>query len=77
MTATSMTGRRLLRSLAIFNHRLRAAGALALIGVAALTLLNVTNGLVQFSTEPSVRGRIMAPRLAVSVHRPGSGDPAG
>jgi MFS family permease len=41
------------------------AGALALIGVSALTLLNATNSLMQLSTEPSMRGRIMALRLAV------------
>jgi MFS family permease len=41
------------------------AGALALIGVAALTLLNATNSLMQLSTEPSMRGRVMALRLAV------------
>ncbi|MDB5737937.1 MAG: transporter [Sphingomonas bacterium] len=41
------------------------AAALVVIGVAALTFTNVTNGLMQLSTEPAMRGRVMAIRLAV------------
>jgi len=41
------------------------AGALVVIGVAALTVMNATNSLMQLSTEPSMRGRVMALRLAV------------
>lgn len=39
--------------------------ALVLIGVAALTLTTTTNSLMQLSTEPAMRGRVMAIRLAV------------
>lgn len=39
--------------------------ALVLIGMAALTLTTETNSLMQLSTEPSMRGRVMALRLAV------------
>ena len=41
--------------------------ALVIIGVAALTFANATNGLMQLSTEPSMRGRVMALRLAVTL----------
>jgi MFS family permease len=43
------------------------AGALLIIGVAALTFLNTSNSLMQLSTEPSMRGRVMALRLAVAL----------
>jgi MFS family permease len=43
------------------------AGALVVIGVAALTFANATNGLMQLSTEPSMRGRVMALRVAVAL----------
>jgi MFS family permease len=43
------------------------AGALVVIGVAALTFLNATNSLMQLSTEPSMRGRVMALRLAIAL----------
>jgi MFS family permease len=41
--------------------------ALALlgVGVAAITFNNSTNSLVQLSTEPAMRGRVMAIRLAI------------
>jgi MFS family permease len=42
-------------------------GALVLIGAAALTLTNTTNGLMQLSTEPTMRGRVMALRVAVAL----------
>lgn len=43
------------------------AGALVVIGVAALTLTNTSNSLMQLSTEPSMRGRVMALRLAIAL----------
>ncbi|MDR5815492.1 MULTISPECIES: MFS transporter [unclassified Caballeronia] len=43
------------------------AGALAVIGVAALTFTNTTNSLMQISTEPAMRGRVMALRLAIAL----------
>lgn len=41
--------------------------ALVLIGVAALTVTTETNSLMQLSTEPSMRGRVLAIRLAVAL----------
>jgi MFS family permease len=41
--------------------------ALVLIGMAALTVMTETNSLMQLSTEPSMRGRVMAIRLAVAL----------
>ncbi|MBN3857130.1 MFS transporter [Paraburkholderia sp. Ac-20340] len=41
--------------------------ALVVIGVAALTVTTETNSLMQLSTEPSMRGRVMAIRLAVAL----------
>ena len=43
------------------------AGALVVIGVAALTFTNSTNSMMQLSTEPSMRGRVMALRVAVAL----------
>ena len=43
------------------------AGALVVIGVAALTLANTTNSLMQLSTEPAMRGRVMALRVGVAL----------
>jgi MFS family permease len=43
------------------------AGTLVVIGVAALTFTNSTNSLMQLSTEPSMRGRVMALRLAIAL----------
>jgi MFS family permease len=43
------------------------AGSLVLIGIAALTLTNTTNSMMQLSTEPAMRGRVMALRLAVAL----------
>jgi MFS family permease len=43
------------------------ATALVVIGVAALTLNNATNSMMQLSTEPAMRGRVMALRLAVAL----------
>ncbi len=41
------------------------AAALVVIGVAALTVTNTSNALMQLSTEPAMRGRVMALRLGV------------
>ena len=43
------------------------AGTLAIIGVAALTLTNTSNSLMQLSTEPAMRGRVMALRVGVAL----------
>jgi MFS family permease len=43
------------------------AAALVVIGVSALTFTNTSNGLMQLSTEPAMRGRVMAIRLAVTL----------
>ncbi|MGC0391735.1 MULTISPECIES: MFS transporter [Bradyrhizobium] len=43
------------------------AGALVVIGVAALTFTNTSNSLMQLSTEPRMRGRVMALRLGVAL----------
>jgi MFS family permease len=43
------------------------AGSLVVIGVAALTLTNTTNSMMQLSAEPAMRGRVMALRLAVAL----------
>jgi MFS family permease len=42
-------------------------GALVVIGVSALTFTNVTNSLVQLTTERTMRGRVMAIRLAIAL----------
>jgi MFS family permease len=41
--------------------------ALAIIGVSALTFTTSTNSLVQLSTDPKMRGRVMAIRLAIAL----------
>jgi MFS family permease len=43
------------------------AAALVIIGIAALTFTNTTNSMMQLSTEPAMRGRVMALRLAVAL----------
>jgi MFS family permease len=43
------------------------AGALVIVGVAALTLTNTTNSLMQLSTEPAMRGRVMALRVGIAL----------
>ncbi|QDL39321.1 MFS transporter [Rhodoferax sediminis] len=43
------------------------AGALVIIGVSALTLMTTTNSLMQLSTEPAMRGRVMALRVGVAL----------
>jgi MFS family permease len=41
--------------------------ALVIVGVSALTFSNSTNSLMQLSTEPAMRGRVMAIRLAIAL----------
>ena len=43
------------------------AAAMALTGAAVLTFANATNGLMQLTTEPSMRGRIMALRIGIAL----------
>ena len=43
------------------------AAALVVIGVAYLTFIVATNGLMQLSTEPVMRGRVMALRVGVAL----------
>jgi MFS family permease len=43
------------------------AAALIVVGVAALTLTNATNTIMQLSTEPAMRGRVMAFRVAIAL----------
>jgi len=43
------------------------AAALVVIGVAALTFTNTSNSLMQLSTEPAMRGRMMALRVGVAL----------
>lgn len=43
------------------------AAALVIIGMAAMTFTNGTNSLMQLSTEPSMRGRVMALRVGIAL----------
>ena len=43
------------------------SAALAVIGVAALTFTNGTNSMMQLSTKPTMRGRVMAIRVGVGL----------
>jgi MFS family permease len=43
------------------------AATLVMIGVAALIFTNTTNSLMQLSTEPAMRGRVMALRIGVAL----------
>lgn len=43
------------------------AATLAVIGIAALTFTTATNSLMQLSTEPTMRGRVMALRVGVAL----------
>ncbi|TIX89917.1 MFS transporter [Rhizobium sp. P44RR-XXIV] len=43
------------------------AAALVVIGAAGLIFTNLTNSLMQLSTEPAMRGRIMALRVAIAL----------
>ncbi|MBS0530857.1 MAG: MFS transporter [Proteobacteria bacterium] len=42
-------------------------GALVVIGIAALTVTSTSNSLMQLSTEPAMRGRVMALRVGVAL----------
>jgi MFS family permease len=52
------------------------AGALVVIGGAALTFTNATNSLMQLTTEPAIRGRVMALRVAIALGGTPIGAPA-
>ncbi|OSQ38545.1 MFS transporter [Thalassospira mesophila] len=41
--------------------------SLVLIGIAALTFMSSSNGLIQLSTDPMMRGRVMAIRMAIAM----------
>jgi MFS family permease len=43
------------------------AAALMIIGAAALTFVNGTNSMMQLSTEPAMRGRVMALRVSIAL----------
>lgn len=43
------------------------AAALVIVGAAAMTFTNSTNSLMQLSTEPSMRGRVMALRVGIAL----------
>jgi len=43
------------------------AAALIVIGVSVLTFLNASNSLVQLTTEPTLRGRVMSIRMAIAM----------
>ena len=51
------------------------AGALALTGLASLTFSNTMNSLMQLSTEPAMRGRVMALRVGVALGGTPVGEP--
>ena len=51
------------------------AAALAVIGVAALTFTIATNSMMQLSTEPAMRGRVMAIRVGVGLGGTAMGAP--
>jgi MFS family permease len=53
------------------------AAALVMIGVAALTFTNATNSLMQLSTEPAMRGRVMALRIGAALGGTPIGAPIG
>ena len=53
------------------------AAALAVSGAAGLTLTNGTNSIMQLSTEPSMRGRVMALRVAIALGGTPIGGPIG
>lgn len=52
---------------AITPNVLLFGAALAVIGLSGLTFVNSTSSLMQLSTEPVMRGRVMALRLAIGV----------
>jgi MFS family permease len=50
---------------AIMPNEALFAATLVLIGIAALTFTNTSNSLMQITTDPAMRGRVMALRMAV------------
>jgi MFS family permease len=52
------------------------AGALAVAGFACLIFVNATNAMMQLSTEPAMRGRVMALRVAIALGGTPIGAPA-
>lgn len=52
---------------AVMPDYLLFALGLVVVGMAALTFTTATNSMVQLKTEPSMRGRVMAIRLAVAL----------
>jgi MFS family permease len=52
------------------------AAMLVVIGLACLTFVNATNPLMQLSTEPSMRGRVMALRVGIALGGTPIGAPA-
>ena len=52
------------------------AAALVVVGVAYLTFVNATNPLMQLSTEPFMRGRVMALRVGIALGGTPIGAPA-
>ncbi len=52
---------------AVAPDALLFAAALVMIGLAALTFGTSTNSLMQLSTEPAMRGRVMALRIAIAM----------
>ena len=52
---------------AIAPHYWLFAAALVVTGIAALTVTNTSNVLMQLSTEPAMRGRVMALRVGVAL----------
>lgn len=53
------------------------AGALVVVGAAALTFTNGTNSIMQLATEPTMRGRVMALRVGVALGGMTIGAPIG
>jgi len=43
------------------------AATLIVVGAAALTFTNATNSIMQLSTEPAMRGRVMALRVGIAL----------
>ncbi|HEY7929007.1 MAG TPA: MFS transporter [Steroidobacteraceae bacterium] len=65
-TSAAVFGAGCLLAASMPDYRLFAA-ALVIVGISALTFTNGTNSFMQLSTEPAMRGRVMAIRLAVAL----------
>lgn len=61
---------------AIAPTYLAFAAALVMVGAACLTFVNATNALMQLSTEPAMRGRVMALRVGIALGATPIGAPA-